>query len=74
MFQRREHRLIAEALAAMDADLLLSSHCYFGGGTAIVLQNQEYRRSLDVDFLCADVAGYRELRGRATDRALRGCF
>lgn len=74
MFQRREHRLIAAALAEMDADLLVDARCYFGGGTAIVLQNREYRRSLDVDFLCADVAGYRELRSRVTDRGIVGLF
>jgi hypothetical protein len=74
MFQRPEHRLIASALAGMDADLLVNARCYFGGGTAIVLQNREYRRSLDVDFLCADVAGYRELRSRVTDRGIVGLF
>lgn len=42
----------------MDATLLESSRCYFGGGTAIVLMYGEYRLSLDVDFLCSDVDGY----------------
>jgi len=61
-FRLPEHQKIAEVLASMDAQALLEDRCYFGGGTAIVLQNGEYRRSLDVDFLCADVDGYRRLR------------
>jgi hypothetical protein len=65
--QRPQHVLIARALRSMDASLLERSRCYFGGGTAIVLQNGEYRLSLDIDFLCADVDGYRELRN-AIDR------
>ncbi|MDI6026954.1 nucleotidyl transferase AbiEii/AbiGii toxin family protein [Corticibacterium sp. UT-5YL-CI-8] len=46
----------------MNAGFLLENRCYFGGGTAIVLKFGEYRLSLDVDFLCADRDGYRELR------------
>jgi hypothetical protein len=61
-FKRPKHNLIAEALRSMNADLLVGSKCYFGGGTAIVLHNGEYRLSLDVDFLCADIEGYRTLR------------
>lgn len=62
MFERPEHISIAKALRAMDAALLERTRCYFGGGTAIVLQNGEYRLSVVVDFLCADVDGYRQLR------------
>lgn len=65
-FRLPEHQKIAEALASMNAPALLQDRCYFGGGTAIVLQNDEYRRSLDVDFLCADVDGYRRLRDAIT--------
>lgn len=61
-FQRPEHRIIAALLHGMDAELLSRCGCYFGGGTAIVLQNGEYRLSRDVDFLCASVDGFREVR------------
>ena len=61
-FYRPEHEIIGELLAGMDAAFLEECQCYFGGGTAIVLKNNEYRRSLDVDFLCADMEGYRKLR------------
>ncbi|MBW9115627.1 nucleotidyl transferase AbiEii/AbiGii toxin family protein [Rhizobium cauense] len=55
-FKRPEHNIIAELLASMKQDVLIDSKCYFGGGTAIVLSLDEYRQSLDVDFLCADFA------------------
>ncbi len=41
---------------------------------AIVLKLDEYRRSLDVDFLCASVDGYRELHCAATERGLSAFF
>lgn len=61
-FFRPEHEIIADLLARMDHRLLLDSRCWFGGGTAIVLQLGEYRRSLDVDFLCSSTDGYRQVR------------
>lgn len=61
-FQRPEHTVIASLLRGLDHDLLMECRCWFGGGTAIVLTHGEYRRSLDIDFLCADRDGYRQLR------------
>ena len=61
-FARPMHNIIAELLASMKQNVLADNKCYFGGGTAIVLSLGEYRQSLDVDFLCADIDGYRELR------------
>ncbi|WP_209313651.1 nucleotidyl transferase AbiEii/AbiGii toxin family protein, partial [Jannaschia formosa] len=46
----------------MDADLLQEAKACFGGGTAISLLLDEYRESVGIDFLCADLAGYRLLR------------
>ncbi|MCD9027033.1 nucleotidyl transferase AbiEii/AbiGii toxin family protein [Luteimonas sp. BDR2-5] len=70
MFERPHHRRIARVLAALDANLLAEAHCYFGGGTAIVLQLGEYRESVDIDFLCADPIGYRKLRETVTSHTL----
>ena len=61
-FVRQKHNIILKLLSSMKQDVLRDNKCYFGGGTAIVLSLDEYRQSLDVDFLCADVDGYRELR------------
>ncbi|MEO9632426.1 MAG: nucleotidyl transferase AbiEii/AbiGii toxin family protein [Sulfitobacter sp.] len=62
MFQRKHHNDILNALRCLDGDLLLDAECYFGGGTAIVLNLGEYRESVDIDFLCASKEGYRKLR------------
>lgn len=61
-FRHPEHAAVVAMLGTMDASYLERTRCYFGGGTAVVLQNGEYRISRDVDFLCADRDGYRELR------------
>ncbi|RWC26195.1 MAG: hypothetical protein EOS27_25955 [Mesorhizobium sp.] len=73
-FKKPEHRIIAEALGLMDRRFLTANQCWFGGGTAIVMKFGEYRRSLDVDFLCADADGYRELRTCAAERGVKAFF
>jgi hypothetical protein len=64
MFERPHHRRIGALLALLDGDLLGDCECLFAGGTAIALQLDEFRRSDDIDFLCASVDGYRALRER----------
>lgn len=63
---RSEHEVIADVLRRMNHDFLLENSCFFGGGTAIVLRYGEYRKSLDVDFLCYSQEGYRALRTAVT--------
>lgn len=58
----------------MNHPMLLDSKCWFGGGTAIVLRLGEYRRSLDVDFLCSDPDGYREIRNALIDNGPGALF
>ena len=62
MFVRAHHQRIHEILLALDAQFLRAHQCYFGGGTAIVLQHDEYRESVDIDFLICDVDCYRAMR------------
>jgi Nucleotidyl transferase AbiEii toxin, Type IV TA system len=64
LFEREHHRRVASVLGALDADLLATNACLFGGGTAIALRHGEYRESIDIDFLVSDLAGYRTLRQR----------
>lgn len=64
MSEREHHVRVAVVLEALDGELLRTLGCLLGGGTAIVLRFGEYRESLDVEFLVADRAGYRELRKR----------
>lgn len=73
-FIRPEHNVIAEILRSMNSNRLLTSRCFFGGGTAIVLKYGEYRKSLDLDFLCADVGGYRELRNAFFEEGVGALF
>lgn len=62
MFRRQHHNDILHVLRRLDGNLFLDAQCYFGGGTAIVLNLNEYRESADIDFLCASQEGYRKLR------------
>ncbi len=62
MFERNHHRHIASVLGALNAPLLAEHACYFGGGTAMALRYNEYRESVDIDFLVSNLDGYRALR------------
>lgn len=72
MFSRPHHQAILKALGELDADLLMRAECWFGGGTAIVLMLDEYRESVDIDFLCPSQAGYRLLRQSTFGAGLAG--
>lgn len=61
-FKRPHHNAILKALRSLDGKFLGDCDCYFAGGTAISLALDEYRESVDIDFLCGAKAGYRELR------------
>lgn len=62
VFERLHHQRIATVLSTLDADVLRQHACWFGGGTAIVLRQGEYRESVDIDFLVSELSGYRGLR------------
>ena len=70
MFRRLHHQQVAEVLSMLDAPLLAEHNCWFGGGTAIVLANGEFRESVDIDFLVSDPQSYRELRQIVRDHGL----
>ncbi len=72
MFKRLHHQRIHTLLQNLDSDLLVRCECYFAGGTAIVLALDEYRESVDIDFLCASSHGYGELRSVVFDHGLNG--
>ncbi|WP_211283966.1 nucleotidyl transferase AbiEii/AbiGii toxin family protein [Phycicoccus duodecadis] len=61
---------MAEVLSMLDAPLLAEHNCWFGGGTAIVLANGEFRESVDIDFLVSDQQSYRQLRQIVRDHGL----
>lgn len=74
MYKRPHHQKVAIILAAMNADFLRDTKCYFGGGTAIALRLNEYRESVDIDFLCADQPGWRKIRESVFDNGLNDFF
>ncbi len=67
---RPRHRVVMQALAALDGTFLARAQCFFGGGTRIVLELGEYRESADIDLLCASRDGYRSLRSAVTEQSL----
>ena len=69
MYSRQHHQKIAHALALLNAPLLRDHDCYFAGGTAIALMFDEYRESVDIDFLVSNLVAYRHLRELATNPA-----
>lgn len=73
-YRRARHRLVARVLAALDAAFLERTHCYFGGGTRLTLDLDEYRESQDMDFLCSELAGYRTLRAGISQQSLGALF
>ena len=68
MFERSHHQFIEVVLTSLDSSLLREHTCWFGGGTAIALRKEEYRESVDIDFLVADLEQYRALRHRLNGR------
>lgn len=68
MFERPHHQRIAQVLKSLNGPLLLQHACLFGGGTAIALLHDEYRESVDIDFLVSDISHYRSLRHLLTGR------
>lgn len=73
-FNRPRHQLVWQVLESLNQTFLSTVQCYFGGGTRIVLELDEFRESIDVDFLCSDRAGYRELRGTVTQKSFGDVF
>lgn len=72
LFRRPHHQRIEAVLRALDPNVLAEHQCWFGGGTAIALRNDEFRESVDIDFLVSDQAAYRRLRQLVRDRGFDG--
>lgn len=70
MFRREHHIHIATILQSLNSQLLDRYHCLFGGGTAIVLAREEYRESVDIDFLISNREGYLQLRNLMKEKGI----
>jgi predicted nucleotidyltransferase component of viral defense system len=62
-FRLDHHNKILTILKSFNQELLHESFAYFGGGTLITLEFEEYRWSKDIDFICPiSTSGYKQLR------------
>ena len=73
-FRRPLHLQIAAVLSRMDATFLAKAHCYFGGGTQLVMSYGEFRESRDIDFLVSSADGLRMIRETVNERSLGALF
>jgi hypothetical protein len=69
-YKHPHHQRIERVLHALNPDVLTDCACYFGGGTAVALLLGEYRESVDIDFVCSNLGGFRRLRNLVTDTSL----
>jgi Nucleotidyl transferase AbiEii toxin, Type IV TA system len=74
-FQFAHHKKILTVLESLNADVLRESFAYFGGGTLIALDFEEYRWSKDIDFICPVASqGYKHLRNVVFDGGFQALF
>jgi Nucleotidyl transferase AbiEii toxin, Type IV TA system len=74
-FDLEHHKKILTVLECLNSDLLLKGSAYFGGGTLIALEFQEYRWSKDIDFIAPvgrEKYGY--IRSVVFDNGYSGLF
>lgn len=69
-YRREKHQLIANCLANFNSEFLSEHAIFFGGGTRIALELDEYRESVDIDFLCKDKAAFRAVRQQVNNSSL----
>ncbi|MGV3000768.1 nucleotidyl transferase AbiEii/AbiGii toxin family protein [Vibrio sp. E150_018] len=69
-YQVDHHQVIESALKQFNADYFIEHNILFGGGTRIALELNEFRESIDIDFLCPDKKSYRAVREQVTNRSL----
>ncbi|MEG3847599.1 nucleotidyl transferase AbiEii/AbiGii toxin family protein [Microcoleus sp. herbarium19] len=62
MFKREIHQKILTVLSHLNVEFLQECRAYFGGGTLISMEHEEYRLSQDIDFMCPMDGGYSLLR------------
>ncbi|QMS87158.1 nucleotidyl transferase AbiEii/AbiGii toxin family protein [Nostoc edaphicum CCNP1411] len=62
-FRFEHHNQILTVLESLDSDILRKGSAYFGGGTLLAFEFEEYRWSKDVDFIASvGTEGYKYLR------------
>lgn len=70
MYNRPRHQAIEKILKSFSSEAMQHANCYFAGGTSIALLLNEFRESVDIDFLCSSADGYRFLRNAVSSNNL----
>ena len=65
---------ILEILQSLNVQLLEECQVYLGGGALSNLELGRYRYSQDIDFICSDLQGYRNLRVQIAKLGLQSLF
>lgn len=74
-FKLAHHHKILTILNSLDDEILKKGSAYFGGGTLLALDFDEYRWSKDIDFISPiSSSGYRYLRTVVFDNGYEGLF
>ena len=74
-FKLAHHNKILTILNSLDDDILKKGSAYFGGGTLLALDFDEYRWSKDIDFISPiSSSGYGYLRTIVFDSGYEGLF
>lgn len=69
------HNKILTILESLNSEILTISNTYFGGGTRIALDFDEYRQSEDIDFISpVSPSNYKYLRTVIFDNGYEGLF
>lgn len=66
----KHHQIIESALSNFNADFFCENNIVFGGGTRIALELDEFRESIDIDFLCPNKSSYRAVREQVDNVSL----
>ena len=74
-FRLNHHNKILTILECLDCEILEKGSTYFGGGTLLALDFQEYRWSNDIDFVSSvNTGGYKYLRTKIFDNGYQILF
>jgi len=73
-YKRAHHQLIEEILTSLNPISLQQKGLLFCGGTRISLEHDEYRESLDIDFVPCDHTAFSSLRKAVFENQLENIF
>lgn len=69
-YKIKHHNVIRSVLNNFNADVFFENSILFRGGTRIALEIDEYRESIDIDFLYPNKLSYRSVREQVKSHSL----